>query len=290
MKQPFALCLLFPLFCISCATLDVNEIKNLNRTEFDPVILSPGYEINNQRIDLIRKNYTENINDSVTETKDSPYHPLGFDLGNGLFYDLRDNLCLKMDFLLGYKAESNFEIHEYRANHKRGTTMYRFFNDTFKTNSILGKNLHYRYHLVSETDGITVMYKKRTKYSIAFTDTSVIYRENMSKPRIIQQVGKDQYDLNIRKRKDHFRITGSDVFLDRDYIVSLSTDRLAFEIKNPHKKRNNVLYTLVKSDNRLIIFNKRYSGSKIEMNKDSILLFRNKTLWTKYELIRSNRF
>jgi hypothetical protein len=107
----------------------------------------------------------------------------------------------------------------------------------------------------------------------------------MSQPRIIQRVSKDQYDLNIRKRKDHFRKTGSDVFLNNDYAVSLANDNLTLAIKNPHKKRNYVLYTLVKSDNRLFIYNKRYSGIKIEKNKDNILLYRNNTLWTKFELI-----
>jgi hypothetical protein len=150
-----------------------------------------------------------------------------------------------------------------------------------------GKNLHYRYHLVPEANGMKVMYKKRTKYSLSFTDTSAIYRENMSKPRIMEQMGKDQYDLNIRRRKDHFRKSGSDVFLNKNYIVSLSHDNFTLEIKNPYKKRNNVLYTLVKSDKQQFIYNKRYSGIKIEMHKDSILLYRNKTLWTKYELIHS---
>jgi hypothetical protein len=287
MKQPIGFCFLFPLFCITCATLDVNEIRDLHRTEFSPVELRSGYEINNLRIDLIRKNITENVNDSVSETKDSPYHPLGFDLGNGLFYDVNENLCLKLDFLLGYSADKDFEIHEsYRANHKRGVKVYRFCNDTFKVNYMYGKNLHYRYHIVPDGKGVTVMYNKKKKYSIAFTDTSAIYTENMIKPRIIQQAGKDQYDLNIRRRKDHFRKTGSDVFLNKDYIVSLSRDNLTLEIKNPNKKKNNTLYTIVKSDNRIFVYNKKYSGIKIETNDDTILIYRNSILRTKFELVK----
>jgi hypothetical protein len=284
-KEPFGLCILFPLFCISCATLDVNEIKDLHRTEFNPVELSPGYEINNLRIDLIRRNYTENVNDSVTETKDSPYHPLGFNLGNGLFYDINENLCLKLDFLLGYSADKNFEIHEsYRANHKRGIIVYRFHNDTFKVNYMYGKNLHYRYHLAADSSVTKVLYKNKVKYSMAFTDTSAIYTENMGKPRIIQQAGRDQYDLNIRKRKDHFSKTAEDIFLNNDYAVSLAKDHLSLEIKNPRKKKNNTLYTIVKSDSLIFVYDRRYSGIKIGLNKDNILLYRNNILKTKFEL------
>jgi hypothetical protein len=285
-KQSLCFYIAIPVLCVSCATLNVDEIKNLDKTVFHPLELKPGYEINRLRIDLIRRTYTENVNDSVTETKDTPYHPLGFDLGNGLFFDLNENLCIKMDYLMGFSADDNFEIHQvYRGNHKRGIAVYKFSNDTLKENYSYGKNLHYRYHLVRGGHGMTVMYKKRTKYSISLSDTSAIYSENRAKPRIIQQAGKDQYDLNIRKRKDHFRKTGSDVFLNKDYIVSLSDDNLTLVIKNPYKKRNNVLYTLVKNDKCLFIYNKRYSGIKIEMNKNNILLYRNNILSTKFELI-----
>jgi hypothetical protein len=274
------------VFFLSCATLNVDEIKNLHKTAFDPLELKPGYETNNLRIDLIRKTFTENVNDSVKETKDTPFHPFGFDLGNGIFYDINENLCLRLDYLLGISQDRNFVVHEsYRANQKRGITVYRFCNDTFKVNYMYGNNLHYRYHLVSEANGMTLMYKKRTKYSIELNDTFAIYSENKSKPGIIRKVDTDQYDLIIRRRKDHFRKTGAGLILDKNYIVSLSDDNLTLEIKNPYKKKNNVLYTIVKSDKQQFIYNKRYSGLKIEMNKDSILLFRNKTLWTKYALI-----
>ena len=222
-----AFVLLFPLFCISCATLNVDEIRDLHRTEFNPVELKPGYEINNLRIDLIRRNYTENVNDSVTETKDSPYHPFGFDLGNGLFYDMNENLCLKLDYLLGYSADKDFEIHEsYRANHKRGINVYRFCNDTFKVNYMYGKNLHYRYHLVPDGNGMTVMYKKRKNIQLHSLTPLPFTAENMSKPRIIQQVGKDQYDLNITEKKGPFPESRfRTIFLNKDYLVSLADDQ-----------------------------------------------------------------
>jgi hypothetical protein len=111
-KQSVALYFVIQIFCVSCATLNVDEIRNLHKTAFDPLELKPGYETNNLRIDLIRKTFTENVSDSVTETKDTPYHPLGFDIGNGLFYDINENLCLRLDFLLGYSSDKNFEIHE----------------------------------------------------------------------------------------------------------------------------------------------------------------------------------
>lgn len=286
LKKPAGLFFFIQLLLIGCATLNVGEIRDLQKTAFDPPELKPGYEINDLRIDLIRQTFTENVNDSVTETKDTPYHPFGFNIGNGLFYDINGNLGFRLEFLLGFSADRNFEVHQvYRAKKKKGVIVYRFYNDTLKVNYMYGKNLHYRYHRVPDANGFAVMYKKRTKYSIAFTDTNAIYRENISKPRIIRQVSKDQYDLEIRKRKDHFRKTESGVLLKNEYSVNLSGDRLALEIRNPMRKRNNVLYTIVKSDNHLFVYNRKFSGIKIEMKKDNMLLYKNNILWTKFELI-----
>jgi hypothetical protein len=130
------------------------------------------------------------------------------------------------------------------------------------------------------------MHKKRLVYSIALTDTCAIYTEKMSNPRVLQKVNQDGYDLHIRKRTDHFRKSGSDVFLKKDYVVSLVNDKLSLEIKNPHRKKNKSIATIVKDDQKLFIYNRHYSGIKIETYKDSILLFRNNALWSKYELVK----
>lgn len=72
----------------SCATLNTSEIEYLEKVKFKSLTLTPDWEARNLRIDLISQTSAEDVNDSVKEKEDTPYHLIGFDLGHGLFYDL----------------------------------------------------------------------------------------------------------------------------------------------------------------------------------------------------------
>ena len=102
--------ILLVVFCSACSTLNITEIKNLEKKDFDSMKLKPEIEPNDLRIDIIRQTHDNRVNDSTTETAYTPYHPLGFDLGNGLFYDLCGNLSLRIDYLLNYSWEHDFVI------------------------------------------------------------------------------------------------------------------------------------------------------------------------------------
>ena len=125
----------------SCATLNISQIMNLEKTQFDSLCLIPDSEVNYLRIDLIRQTY-EDVNDSTT--KDTPYHPIGFNLGNGLFYDLNENLCLRLDYILEFSSDTNFEIQKINGPEKnRGITNYKFISDSLSVQYLPRKKKHY---------------------------------------------------------------------------------------------------------------------------------------------------
>ena len=62
--------------------------------------LSPGQEHNELRIDVVRQVRETYVDGSTTYYEDVPYHPLGLDLGNSLFYDMHENLSFRLDYLL----------------------------------------------------------------------------------------------------------------------------------------------------------------------------------------------
>ena len=108
---------------------DITEINNIPKTKFDPVYVKYNYEIIDLRIDIIRQTETEHVNDSTTETVDVPYHKLGFDLGNCLFFDLNENLSLRIDKLLNFNSEGNFTLG--RSYKKKRRKIFENNNDTF---------------------------------------------------------------------------------------------------------------------------------------------------------------
>ncbi len=165
MKQTTFLYILILVLSSSCANLNISEIKNLEKAKFDSLRLRPDREINNLRIDLIRQTYEESINDSIKETKDTPYHPIGFDLENGLFYDLNKNLCLRIDFLLDFSSNKDFELQKINNPEKhREIIIYRFNNDTLTTTYPPRKKAHYDYHQIKHLDSVSYMFKNRMKF------------------------------------------------------------------------------------------------------------------------------
>lgn len=270
----------------SCATLNISEITNLEKAKFDSLVLIPDWESNNLRIDLIRQTYEEKVTDSTKETKETPYHPVGFDLGNGLFYDLNENLCLRLDYIMGFSKDNDFEIQKItRPSKNKGFTIYRFINDSLLVQYPPRKKIHYRYHRTNYPDSTAFMYKKRLKYAVIETDSSLIYSGKKRKWDIIKKIDDNSYYLNKKKWKQDYNIKNNDIFLENDYIISLTNNDSSIEIKSHRKRRKNrTLYTIEKDSDKIFIYNKNYSGLLIEKEDNNILIYRNETLLRKYEL------
>ncbi len=285
MRQ-FATYIVMVLLMSSCATLNISEIKNLEKIKFDSLTLKPGWETNNLRIDLIRQSYEENINDSTRETKETPYHSIGFDLGNGLFYDLNENLSLRLDYIFGFSKNDNFELNEItRPQKNKGYIIYRFINDTLLLQYPPRPKNYYLYHKINNPDSIAFMYKKRLLYAITETDSTLVYSGKKRKWDVINKIDDNNYYLNKKKWKKDYKYKDNNVFLENDYVVSLTDNNSRIEIKSPRKNRpDRMLYIIEKSSDKLFIYNEKYSGILIKMEGNSILIYRDKTLIRKYEL------
>lgn len=285
MKHIACIFTLITLLISSCATLNISEIKNLERIEFDSLILNPDRETNNLRIDLIRQNHVELVNDSTTNIRDTPYHPLGFDLGNGLFYDLNENFSFRVDYLLGFSSDYNFEITKInRPEKNKGIIVYMFSNDSLTVTYPPGKKVNYNYHRVEIKDSVSFMYKNRLKYAIVENDTSLIYCGKRRKWDIIHKLDENQYFQNTGRRKENYQINGNDIILKNYYLVSLTNNNMTLEIKKQGKRENRILYTIEKSKDKIFIYNKKYFGKKIEYDENSITIYQDKTQLTKYKL------
>ena len=93
MKKILLLTLPF-LLLLSCNPLDLSTLDQ--DIKFEELDLKVSYELEDLRFDVIRQQTSDATSDvGDTDTEDVPYHPFGFDLGNGLFYDLNGNLGFK---------------------------------------------------------------------------------------------------------------------------------------------------------------------------------------------------
>lgn len=285
MKHSTCCLLLIGLLCTSCATLQVREIKNLEKVVFDPLMLKPSSEMNELRIDIIRQTEEKNVNDSVKKNEDVSYHPLGFDLGNGLFYDLNENLCLRIDDLLNFSSDKNFELQKINNPRKnKGVTSYRFYNDTLKIRNSPERKARYRYHREAGADSIAYFYKNRMSFAIIETDSTLTYSGKRRKWDVIHRLDDRHFYLNKRRYKEDYILTGNEVKLENDYIVSLSDDHLTIRVFVDRRRKDLLLYTIEQSKDKLFIYDKKYCGWKIERAENELKLYGGRVLHSKYVL------
>jgi len=269
----------------SCATLNVADIRNLDRTEFEPLTLMPDAEIHELRLDLIRQTYEHTVNDSTRETLDSPYHPLGFNLGNGLFYDLNENLSFRLDYLLGFSDQDCCDIKRIdRRNRKRPDCIYSFCDNTLSLTYPPGRIKRYQYHWV--TDGTTTSVKRRNRilYEIKEDGSSVIYGKKRRKYDTIQRVDENHYYLNHNKKREKYQLEENRVYLENDYIIELADQNRTIKIIRRGLFGDHTRYTLERSSDKLYIYGRNFSGRMIEFSGDGISVYRDRTFLTRWTL------
>lgn len=269
---------------VSCATLNVNDIASLDRGAFEPLRLTPEIEPNYLRFDLIRKTEAKPVNDSASETVDLPYHPLGFYLGNGLFYDFNGNLTIRADYLLHAPAEGFHIRKSGRPEKNKGITEYIYRPDTLYKQYPHRKKPIYQYHRLSENGVESFMYGHRLRYIVETTDSTIVYRGKRRKWDVLYRDGPDAYYLNRRRWVNHYRKSEEGLVLGSDYLVTLADGGRAIHIKRGGKKRDRLLYTIERDADRVFIYDRKKRGRMITFEGNSFLVYRNQTLLMRYEL------
>jgi hypothetical protein len=278
--------ILLVVFCSACSTLNITEIKNLEKKEFDSLKLNPEVEPNDLRIDIIRHTDNNRVNDSTTQTESTPYHPLGFDFGNGLFYDLSGNLSLRVDYLLNYSCEHDFVIERIdNPERKKSITKYTFHNDSLMISFPPKEKTHFIYHSTKLGDSLSVMNRKRLEYAIVKIDSSVVYRGERRVWNTIFQCDHDICYLDKKREGNKFQKIGKEIHLEDFYFIVESEDGKTLEVKSHGRKHDWTLFTIIKGDKEWFIYDSKYLGMKFEYKGNDFLVYQNNRLVTKYVLV-----
>jgi len=270
----------------SVSSLNVAEIQTLQKKPFDPPYLEPDYELNKLRIDIIRQTYQHEVNDSTTETEDVPYHILGFNLGNGMFYDLNDNLSFRIDKLIDFDANQDFTLGKLNLYKPKWSVIYKNTNDSVTYKFIRKRNTNYRNHLIRYGDSIARFYKDHFSYAIKSTDSSIM---KLSKTRVtdeIRKISKNHYVSSYWKRiPDEFIIENGEINLDNWYRIKFSHDMKTMEIISSGKKKDVILYKIEKGKNSLYVYTPmKYYGKKIVFKTNGLTWINNETYLNEYRL------
>lgn len=270
----------------ACATsLNVSEINSLNRSHFDPLQISVGNELYNLRIDIIRQTDQNQLGSSETETVERPYHPVGFDLGNGLFFDLNENLSFRIDYLMNFDPYRAFGLSTSYLKHEKPIKACRFRNDTLfmAAESLFG---------ASNTFALV----RRSFDSISYTNVSwnpiLIWREDSvylygNRKRIVDRVFMKDDNHYYRKSllaTNDYRLEDGEVTLSGHYLIRLAPEQDRIDIFANGFGKKYLLYSIVKGGNKIFIYNSFNYGKKLESEEGKLRVFNGDLQLYEYKL------
>lgn len=272
----YLLILVLSVLLSSCSVQNMTGIRSMKHDKFEPLMLKPAIETNNLRIDVIRQSEEERENDSVVTSKDSPYHPLGFNLGNGLFYDLNENLSFRIDELLGVTGSDCWSLERLEGRRRlRADYRWTVCGDTLTVNYPPGRRKKYLHHLVRDGKTTSVKFRNRLLYAIDSDTGRTVYRYRTRKLAVIDKDGEYGYIVRKGLGKDYFRLQENRLLLKRDYIIELTDSNQKIKIIQPGWFNNRVLLTMEKSGKNLYLYDRNYHGWKFESGDNGIILHRN---------------
>ncbi len=282
----FTLILLLVLLTGSCATLDITSLRDSERIPFEPLELHPHIETTELRIDLVRQTEEYQVNDTTKENRDTPYHPLGFDLGNGLFYDLSGNLSFRLDELLGITNRDCYSVKEIsRRNQKKADRIYSFCDNELSVSYPPGRRQHELNHLVFNGKTTSVMYRSRFLYAVDFNDRTTVYRGKKRKWDTLHKSGENHYYRRKGWWRENFVLEGNRLDLNRDYILERTDKNRKIRILKPALFATRTVLTIEKNADNLYIYDRGYSGKKIEFTGSGLIVFRNRIFESGWTLL-----
>lgn len=287
MKRPDGIIFfLLTLFAFGCATpFSLTEINNVQKVEFEPLHIQNDLELYDLRIDIIRQTYDESTSDTTSETRNTPYHVVGFNLGNGLFYDLNGNLSLRIDKLLGINPEGNFKLEKAYADQAYRNVIYSSMNDTFSTESPRRNRIDNKLIVSRFEDSISVSKSSRYRYSVNKDDSTMVY---LIKNRVIDKIHKkneNHYYQNHKWRVEEFVMTGNEIVLSQKYKIFLDDNKRVIKILRIGKRSDTLLYEIIKDKDMLMFYNTSYLGKRMVLDKSKLTLYFNNNYGQEFNLI-----
>ena len=272
--------LLISCIFFSCSSpLNIREVKSLDQGKFEDIRLVPMPDFYELRHDIIRQQVETTIQEGITDTDDVPYHRLGFYLGNGLFFDLNDNLSFDLLALLSIDKSKNFEV-EKRLT-KRPKVVYKSIstNGLYCRMKVTAKEIKSKNCREIRNFKNKTILSKNQKIKSAITqnkDTLVLYNKKYKPKDILIRDDAHTYRRQLDKRAKKYQVTGRGVDLGR-YFIKMKNNNREIQILRKRKKRNYHLLTMIRSDNNIIIFNKKSKGQKLAFEDEGLSVYSNDT-------------
>jgi hypothetical protein len=248
------------------------DVEGLQRVAFEPFRLEPEEELLDFRIDIIRQTSSESVTDSTSEYRDVAYHKLGFNLGNGLYYDLNDNLSLRLDDLLGLDVTNDFKLERSLPERSKRKKVYTQINGALMVEYPSRSRKYPSYNIFRYEDSLSVFLRNRFCFSITRNDSTLTERFSDRVYSTIRKEGDGLYRQSLRKHSREFKQADNELVLAGRYRIVRSEDAREIRIYRIGKKADVLQYRMIRDERSIIVFNENYHKMKIEMDSGRLVL------------------
>jgi len=291
MKNLLLLCPFFLLFSLSCASLNVGEIEDLERQPFSPLTLKPAVDFSLNRIDIIRRQQEgkKMPHDTVNTQQDVPYSFPGFDLGNDIFLDFNGNLSFRIDGVMNVPDDHYRMVVLSPGRNGRIFKEYSYAKDTACVRTIFNKKLKYQYHKTENADTLTIRSRGKKYLTVVRTDT-VWHIMQMFTPKGVLRKTDEQHWYYRKDRPENTCMLRNDtLFLGKTYLITLADEHREMKIFRYRKKKPVLLYRVVRGSNGIFFFDRHYRGGKLFVNGDTLQVWHNRDLTERYYITGPGR-
>ncbi|NET34777.1 MAG: hypothetical protein F6K19_22585 [Cyanothece sp. SIO1E1] len=269
------------LFLAFYSPFDAESPSKSKAATFQQLELNVAYELEELRVDVIRKESTSSDPDGNSTTEDVPYHPLGFDLGNGLFYDLNGNLALRLKHLFDLDGQEEFSLKRIeRVQQNRGIELRKVSERAIcrEWRGFLGNDRSQCLDVYDQDGLVQVSRNGRFCYQIVEEEGEVKYSRNRNGRRWTRLVAEDEQTFveQIRdRRRDIYTQDNGEIRLGRDILLQVADTGKKIEIYRI--RRNNLaprlIFTLERKGQELLLKDRRRIVRRIKMEGDKVTVF-----------------
>lgn len=278
--------LLTPLFFLSgCVIISISlskpipldEITAIEANAVQDFQLKVTTQTDNLRIDIIRQTETETDCDGDSDTVDVDYHPIGFDLGNGLFFDLNNNLSFRIDSLLDLQSREDFELR--RTVYRMEQNIVREDNQMY-TRRFLSSGREREFHMgfvEYTTKGLRYFSRKKLRYEFTQEEekATLSYTNLRSRSIDIFTGSTNDFFIKRRKQEEHFTLEDNKINLRDLYLIERNAENDVIEIYAIGRKANYLRFQIKIDADKIIIYNKNNFGTKIDYSPTNISISHN---------------
>ncbi len=272
------------LLTTSCATLDMTGLQQGSREPFEALRLNPSLEATELRIDIIRNQESYQVNDSVEETINTPYHPVGFDLGNGMFFDLEGNLSFRLEDLLQLRGKPCYSLSQTsRKKQRRADQIFTFCNGELTVKYPPGHREHDVLRMEFRGNSTEIFYRNHLTYGVDFYEDKIVYRGKRRKWDTMHKSDDQHY---YRKRlfwREDYQLKNDRLYLGRNLIIGLDDQNRKIRVMRQGLFSTRTMLTIEKSGNHLYLIEKRNRGKRIEFTESGLKVYQNRYLLSGWQ-------